>query len=111
MKKKFNTFSSFILHDEKIVMKVLLTLAMWGGNILFFLLVLALFASKIYEIAIILGVISLFGWWQVIKFYRLGGTKTMPNMSADSVVWKQEIGKTKNEKRRDNNEKSKKDNK
>ena len=85
--KKYNTFHDFILKDDRVVMKTLIVISMWTGNILFTLLILALWISRVYEIAIILGIINLFGWWKVIKFYRLGGLKAMPAMTAEQIVW------------------------
>lgn len=86
-KKKFDTFGDFILKDEKIVMKVLLTTSMWAGNIILTLIVLALWFTSNREVSIILGILSLFGWWRVIKFYRFGGPKNIPDMKAETEIW------------------------
>ena len=87
-KKKFNTFHDFVLKDEIVVMKTLLMLSMWAGNILLTLIVLVCYLAKIYELAIIFGVLCLFGWLKVIKFYRMGGMKALPKMSAEKYVWR-----------------------
>ena len=105
-KKKFNTFHDFVLGDEDVVMKVLLLMGMWAGNILFSLLVLALALSHNYELAIIIGLISSFGWWKTITFYRLGGIKTMPKMKAGDVVWRQTYGTEKESEKKDTKEES-----
>jgi hypothetical protein len=97
-KKKFNTFHDFVLNDEKIVMKVLMVMSLWAGNILFSLTVVTLLILKVYDLGIILGVIALFGWYYVFNFYRIGGTKAMPDMSTNQVVWRKNNGKEKKNK-------------
>jgi hypothetical protein len=86
-RNKYKTFHEFILKDEKIVMKVLIVLSFWAGNLLFSLLTYAVFASKNYEIAIILSIFCVAGWWKLIRFYQMGGTKTMPKLSSEKFVW------------------------
>ena len=87
-RKKFKTFHEFILKDEKVVLGVLMLVSLWGGNILFTLLVVTLFIVHQTGIAVILSVLCIAGWLQLIKFYSFGGLKAMPKLSTEQIVWK-----------------------
>lgn len=90
-KKKFDTFGDFVMKDDKVVMKTLIVTSMWAGNISFSLIVLTMYFLKVWELFIILGLISLFGWYKVYQFYQMGGTKAMPAMTAEQTVWRRNL--------------------
>ena len=76
-KRKHDSFAEFILNDDKIVMKLLLTIAKWFGPLIFTLLAVGFLEARMWGFGIFFGIFALLGWWQLIKFYRLGGSKNL----------------------------------
>jgi hypothetical protein len=81
------------LKDETVVLKTLLVMSMWIGPILFSLITYGLYVSENYILAVIIGLLSLAGWYKLIKFYKFGGLKAMPKISSEQFVWRTKNGK------------------
>ena len=86
-KEKFDNFAEFVLNDDKIVMKFLLTLAQWFGAIIFTALGLLFYVAEYRVPGYIFGTFALFAWYKLIKFYRMGGPKNLEGLTAAGTVW------------------------
>ena len=92
-REKFSSFSDFILNDKDFVFKFLIVVSRWFGAIIFTLLFfMILYYTDMIGLQIFIGAMALFGWYGVIKFYKLGGLKTMPKASTAEMFWNKENG-------------------
>jgi len=99
-KEKYSTFSEFILNDDEIVMPLLLTISKWFGVIIFSYLSFVLLTSNTMKpLGVIFGMMTCFGWYSMIKFYRMGGTKRIKGLTAAQTIWNKEKIKVKNVKK------------
>jgi len=102
-RKKYSSFSEFILNDDKIVMKLLLTIAKWVGPILFSWLAILFLFSSYWPVGIIFGIFGLVGWYKLYQFYKIGGSKNLEGMTAAEMVWNKEQIKVGKQTRGENN--------
>lgn len=86
-REKYDNFSEFILNDDKIVMKLLFTIAKWSGAILFTWLSIIFFCTPYWPVGIIFSIFALLGWKKLYEFYKLGGSKNIKGMTAANMVW------------------------
>ena len=80
-KQKYHNFFDYVLNDDKKVLRVLLPMSRWAAAIIFTLFFIIIFP---YDVDIILkifiAVFALASWYSVYKFYKLGGTRNMPDI-------------------------------
>ena len=92
-RRKHNSFSEFILNDDEIVMKLLLTIAKWVGPIILSWLgaIMIIFGSgAVRNFGIFFAVLGIIGWYKLYKFYKLGGSKNLVGLTASNMVWNKE---------------------
>ena len=93
-REKYGSFAEYILNDT-FVLKFLVVLSKYFGAIIFSLLAWLLLSIGLSEIAFIIFILACFGWWNVIKFHKLGGWKNMPDFNAAQSFWGREYIKVK----------------
>lgn len=94
---KYDSFSEFILNDDTIVLKVLMTIAKWFGALFFSALAWLMFDIGIPFLGVVFGALAVFGWHGVYKFHTVG-TKDMKGFTAANMVWDKDyikVGKKK----------------
>jgi hypothetical protein len=87
-KREHDSFTEYILNDDKFVMKFLIILSQ-GFSLLIFLFLL--FMGILYRNWLIIGIFGTMFALAVYKVYQFyfvfGGVKTMTGLSASSTIW------------------------
>ena len=87
MTKKDKGFSDWVLHSDQ-AFKILIVISKWSGFILCTVLfILTVLVKNIVGMAIF-GFMAIITLTNLVKFYQLGGTRSMKGMNAYDLMWK-----------------------